>query len=521
MAAMLLNRHTSPRILSKLSQSLRWVSTLAAVGFLSMPPSLLADDAALLKLFEILKAKGSISQEEYDQLVEVAKASKTSSAPAPAAPVVAEKPAPADVEERMDRLERRMDEREAELKVIDNRIAESKKSLAELDKLSAETPKALMEKMLDGKWYENLAFRGYAQFRFTSLFGDSNPSLNVPNDRTVSDAESFGIRRGRVVLSGDATDHLYVYAQTDFNGSSGTGDFVLAMRDFYADISLDPAKEFRFRVGQSKVPFGFVNMQSSQNRAAMERPDALNSAVEGERDIGAYFMWAPKEKRDLLKKLVKDGLKGSGDYGVFAIGAYSGQGLNRSDQNGQPHVVARLSYPFELDNGQIMEVGVQGYTGTFVPTTAAIPGVGTPVAPNRGVKDERVALSYILYPKPFGIEAEWAWGRGPQLSDDMTTIGEESLSGGYVQASYLHKNKYGTWLPFTRYNHYEGGRKFGRNAPWDNVQEVDLGLEWSPVPELELTLMYTHTFERTNTALAPYNEVRGADRLGIQLQWNF
>lgn len=414
-----------------------------------------------------------------------------------------------------------MDEREAELKVIDNRIAESKKSLAELDKLSAETPQALMEKMMDGKWYENLSFRGYAQFRFTSLFGDSRPPVNVPNDRTVSDTESFGIRRGRIILSGDATDHLYIYAQSDFNGSSGSGDFVLAMRDLYADISLDPAKEFRFRVGQSKVPFGFTNLQSSQNRAALERVDAINSAAEGERDIGAYFMWAPKEKRDLFKRLVKDGLKGSGDYGVFAIGAYSGQGLNRSDQNGQPHVVARLAYPFELDNGQIMEVGIQGYTGTFVPTTANIPGVGTPVAPNRGVKDERVALTYILYPKPFGIEAEWAWGRGPQLSDDMLTIGEESLSGGYVQASYLHKNKYGTWLPFTRYNHYEGGRKFGRNAPWDNVQEVDFGLEWSPVPEVELTFMYTHTFERTNTAVAPYNEVRGADRLGIQLQWNF
>ena len=243
--------------------------------------------------------------------------------------------------------------------------------------------------------------------------------------------------------------------------------------------------------------------------------------MEGERDIGAFFYWAPKEKRELFKKLVKDGLKGSGDYGVFGIGAYTGQGINRSDLNSQTHFVSRFSYPFALKNGQIMELGVQGYTGNFVPSVGAIPGFGTPVLPNEALTDERVALSFILYPQPFGIEAEWAWGRGPQLTDDMSRIGIESLSGGYVMANYRHKNRYGVWHPFVRYNHYEGGRKFGRNAPWDNVSELDFGLEWSPVPELELTLMYTHTFERTNTAVAPYNEVGDADRLGLQLQWNF
>src|SRR3712207_8809216 len=53
----------------------------------------------------------------------------------------------------------------------------------------------------------------------------------------------------------------------------------------FRSIAIDDAKEHRFRVGQSKVPFGWVNLQSSQNRAPLERPDALNQAVEGERDI--------------------------------------------------------------------------------------------------------------------------------------------------------------------------------------------------------------------------------------------
>lgn len=509
-------------VLSNLSRAAKAALVVCLLGVLSLPTPALADNAALLKLFEILKAKGSISQEEYDQLVAVAEASKPAPTPAAATPPA---PAAAPTVARLDEIEQRLEESEAEMQALDARIAESKKSLAALDKLSSESPKELMDKMLDGKWYENLSLRGYAQFRYTGVFGDAGGDLRVPNDRSVSDTESFLIRRGRLVVSGDVTDHLYLYAQTDFAGSTGSGDYALQMRDLYADIALDADKEFRFRVGQSKVPYGFVNMQSSQNRAAMERPDALNSAVEGERDIGAFFYWAPKEKRDLFKKLVKDGLKGSGDYGVFGLGAYSGQGLNRGDKNGQPHYVARFAYPVEFKNGQIMEFGVQGYTGNFVPNTDKITVDGatfTPTAPQaHGLTDQRMALTYVLYPQPFGIEAEWTWGRGPQLEDDFRSIGVDTLSGGYVQASYRHKDGQASWLPFVRYNHYEGGRKFGTNAPWDNVREVDIGLEWSPRPELELTLMYTHTFQRTNTSSAPYADVEDADRLGLQLQWNF
>jgi hypothetical protein len=79
-------------------------------------------------------------------------------------------------------------------------------------------------------------------------------------------------------------------------------------------------KEFRLRVGQSKVPFGFENLQSSQNRLTLDRNDALNSAVANERDLGAFFYWAPSKIRERFAMLVKDGYKGSGDYGVFAFG---------------------------------------------------------------------------------------------------------------------------------------------------------------------------------------------------------
>jgi hypothetical protein len=57
----------------------------------------------------------------------------------------------------------------------------------------------------------------------------------------------------------------------------------------------------------------------------LDRNDALNSAVANERDLGAFFYWAPSKIRERFAMLVKDGYKGSGDYGVFAFGVYNGQ----------------------------------------------------------------------------------------------------------------------------------------------------------------------------------------------------
>jgi hypothetical protein len=88
------------------------------------------------------------------------------------------------------------------------------------------------------------------------------------------------------------------------------------------------------RVGQSKVLFGFENLQSSQNRLTLDRNDALNSAVANERDLGVLLL-APSKIRERFAMLVKDGYKGSGDYGVFAFGV-QWSNLHRTEGNRNP-----------------------------------------------------------------------------------------------------------------------------------------------------------------------------------------
>jgi hypothetical protein len=61
--------------------------------------------------------------------------------------------------------------------------------------------------------------------------------------------------------------------------------------------------------------------------------------------------------------LVKDGYKGSGDYGVFAFECTMVK-PNRTEGNRNLHVVTRVSYPFVIGS-QIIEPGIQAYTGKW------------------------------------------------------------------------------------------------------------------------------------------------------------
>ncbi len=389
------------------------------------------------------------------------------------------------------------------------------------------------------KWYDRLSIRGYAQFRYNAtLFeeDDSAPAQHT-GDRSVGNNQSFLIRRARLILSGDVSDHMYVYIQPDFAstppGSTDANQFA-QIRDWYGDLYIDEEKVYRFRIGQSKIPFGWENLQSSSNRLALDRSDSLNSAVRNERDLGLFFYWTPEEAQDLFKEVLDEGLKGSGNYGVFALGVHNGQGGSLSEQNDNLHVVSRLAYPFKRDDGQIVEVGIQGYTGKYTVLSSPIQalGIGPSVRPlgtletgNRpGIRDERLAGTLVWYPQPFGFQAEWNVGRGPGLNDAQTEVIERSLTGGYAMVMYRHETEcYGTLFPFAKFNYFRGGYKPERNSPFSEITEWEAGLEWQFNPQMELVTQYTITDRTNTTAMATgesYRQFEG-HLLRMQFQINY
>jgi hypothetical protein len=375
------------------------------------------------------------------------------------------------------------------------------------------------KKEVKKQWFETFSIRGYMQVRYNRLL-ETNPQLKCEQcDRSMGEGGGFFVRRMRIIFSGNVGERVYFYVQPDFASSaSATGLHFGQIRDMYVDVSLDKKKEFRFRIGQSKVPYGFENMQSSQNRLPLDRNDALNSALSNERDLGVFFYYAPEKIRTLFVSLVADGLKGSGDYGVLGIGAYNGQTANRPEQNNSPHVVARLTYPFQLKNGQIIEPSIQAYTGKYVlPTDLRSTGVkGTT---DFSYNDRRVAGTFVLYPKPFGILAEYNVGTGPEFNKVTKTVENQPLKGGFVTASYMLKQKQ-IFIPFVRGHYYEGGKKHELDARSYRVKELELGCEWQPNKNFELVTMYTISERRFEDFRLQENLQKG-NLLRIQAQLNF
>lgn len=441
-----------------------------------------------------------------------------------------EKEAMADSKEKS--LEERLEELEKSYKK--DKDAAAKKKEEEAAKKAADAKK-------DKKWYEKYTIRGYAQVRYNEVL--STDEFSAPpqyvGDRSVSDNQTFLLRRARLILSGDVSEHLGIYLQPDFASTpdgSTSGIHFAQIRDWYGDIYLEKTKEHRVRVGQSKIPYGWENLQSSSNRLVLDRNDALNSAVRNERDFGAIYYWTPVAAQDFFTSVMDKGLKGSGNYGVFGFGAYSGQGGSLAEQNDNVHIVSRLTLPMEFCNGQCAEVGMQGYTGRYVVAGSNIRplGVGASTIPlgtldrgdRRGIQDERLAWTGVWYPQPLGFQTEWTVGRGPALDETQTIVGERALYGGYAMTMYQYKtNCHGTVIPFLRWNYFKGGYKSERNAPFSFVDEWEVGVEWQFNKQLELVTQYTMT-DRTNTnaintaGVTSYQQFDG-DMLRFQLQFSY
>ena len=386
-------------------------------------------------------------------------------------------------------------------------------ALAQQDRPSSQNPPPT------SKWYDNISIRGYMQIRYNRLL-ETNENLGCEScDRSWGKDGGFFIRRMRVIIYGQIFKNVYLYIQPDFASSASTDRLHFGqLRDAYFDVGVDADNEYRFRIGQSKVPYGFENMQSSQNRLPLDRNDAFNSAVSNERDLGLFFYWAPKKKRKLLASLVSDGLKGSGDYGLFAFGAYNGQTANSPELNNQPHIISRFTYPFELKK-QILEIGIQGYTGKYVIPRANL-SAGVKANADLNYLDQRLGASVTLYPKPFGIQAEYTVGKGPEFNKQTDSIEVRSLHGGYITGSYYLKFNKQTLIPFARYQYYNGGKKHERDARSYRVNDLEIGAEWQASKNFELVLNYTIARRRYEDFLKQENFQTG-NLLRVQAQVNF
>lgn len=381
-------------------------------------------------------------------------------------------------------------------------------------------------------WYEKIMLRGYTQLRMNEIIsGPKSAPSGVSRLRSVQDAGinengNFSIRRARLIVQGDLSDRVSLYMQGDLasavSNQSGTErrENFFQMRDAYADVFLDKAKTLRLRFGQSKVPFGWENMQSSSNRIPLDRTDAINAPVPGERDLGAVAYYTPVKIQKIWDALTADGQKLFGNYGAFGVGVFNGQGTNRTERSGGLMTVAMMSIPLKLDGlggifeGQVAEFGGAAMRNQFRPEVRS-GGVST-----LAYRDDHVAVHGMIYPKPFGIQAEWTWGKGPQWDPALGEIVSKRATGGYVMGMVRAAHTpVGQIIPFVRWQHYRGGWKAAINAPRLETDETEMGVEWLPLKELEVTVSYANV-KRNEADERRAGRAQG-DIVRAQVQWNY
>ena len=379
-------------------------------------------------------------------------------------------------------------------------------------------------------WYEKLRLRGYTQMRFNQIVsGDATAPAGVSrlrsiHDSGINDNSNFTFRRMRLVLQGDLNDHVSLYFQPDFaaavsNQSVGERrEGSVSLRDMYADVFPFDDKSFRVRLGQSKVPYGWENMQSSSQRLALDRTDGINSAASGERDIGIVAYYTPPRVQAIWDRLGKDGQKLFGNYGAFGFGAFNGQGLNRTEGNDGVMLVGLATWPFELDglglDGQVFEIG-----GSVMHNRIR-PEIRTGGLSAASFKDQRVNVHAILYPQPIGLQAEWNWGDGPEFIPASGQIEERPLNGGYVQLmGKFDETPIGPINPFARWQYYRGGFKAAVNSPRLETEELELGIEFQVDPALEITTTYGFA-SRKEADERRLGQAEG-QIARVQVQWNY
>ena len=342
-------------------------------------------------------------------------------------------------------------------------------SKAQQIKDNAQTAADTVQPAAKPKWYETTKVSGYGQAR--AIWHPDPPAGEVSTD--------FLIRRARIKVNASPSKRSRVQLQVALDEGN------IQVRDAWLEYDLQSGGEWRARLGQQKIPFGFENPQSSSRRGPLERAEITRRGPGAGRDVGVVLMWTPERDQELFAHAKKHEL-GTGDYGTVSVGIYNGQGTVAEENEGK-HVSVRVAKPFMLGD-RYAEAGASYFGGNFHSNAAGM-----------SLDDELWGGYFYLPPRPVGIQGGYYDGE---------------TEGGDVDGFYAM----GLWRPcekglaFVRYDEYDGPRR-GRGL--GNVYDRDrwtAGYAHHVSSNTELTL----EFEHSETAAAG-----DSDTVGLQVQTTY
>ncbi|GBL38794.1 hypothetical protein EMGBD2_00520 [Nitrospirota bacterium] len=390
-------------------------------------------------------------------------------------------------------------------------------------------------------WYERMRIQGFAQ-TLMSFYNNGKGDISLSDSKavvskgvgTTGGGQKMYFRRIRMPISGQPSERLFFFLQPAFEGDGFDTSNKFNLVDAFADYMLTKDQTWRLRFGLQRTLVGFDTLRTSSQRQELDRHESIQSSAPGERDMGITLFYTTPESKARYQTLTQYH-NGPGDYGNIAFQMYNGQGRNQVDYNKNKHFAGKVSYPFELPNGRLIDVGAHAYTGLWDATGVTSMTSGATRCSHSissdgycTIKDSRLSAYLWTPPQPWGIMAEGVVGRGPERGADGL-LKEASLYGGYIQGNYTWRySDTGLITPYVRYGEYYGGSKHSTSGANYDTRNVNAGLVWEPDTHWRFVAEYlfkhgtnaaSSTADESALTWGQSQQVFNMQMLRIQAQW--
>lgn len=335
-------------------------------------------------------------------------------------------------------------------------------------------------------------------------------AIDVDNDGLESFSPGFGddegsgteLRRARLGFQGKVYDWSYKF-EADFAGGSAS------IKDAYVGYgnSFGSGTKWGLKLGQSHIAFGYNTKASSKYMSFIDRPFFGDSSISPARESGITGQINAKDFRWLLAASATRGAISGGE----------------TDRNDKDTFAVRGSFvPLMQDEKHMLQIGAGYLTAgngddgfdyeqrlvSHIPSVAATNGISTEVTDFDGANAFTVDALGIY--GPFHALAEYV-----DFTAESNSNSDQEFKGYAVEAGYFltgesykwskgynsgvsPKSAYGAWQLVARFESMETEELIGGSVETgDEVDKVTFGVNYIPRKNIRLMLNYDQVTDLT------------------------
>jgi phosphate-selective porin OprO/OprP len=401
----------------------------ALFGAATLPAQ--ANNDAMMDLLQVLRDKGTISNDDYKLLTNAAAADKEM--------------AEADKEE----LKKEVETATANMPVI-------------------ETDGKLVVSDRDGNW----SFQPIGRVMWDAISVDND---GLYDGTAISDNEGRGteLRRARLGFEGDIYDWSYKF-EADFAGGDAS------IKDAYVGYgnSLTDSTKWGVKLGQSHIAFGYNTKASSKYMSFIDRPFYADSSISPARESGAVFQINDKDYRWLLATSFTSGEIEDGETDIDDADSWAVRGSFVPFMQDEKHMLQVGAGYLTRGNGD--DTSVAGYDGSSA-FTADVLGIYGPF---------HALAEYVDYTAESSVNSDQDF-TGYSVEAGYFLTGESYKWKKGYNSGVSPKSAYGAWQLVARFENIETeGLVGGSMQTEDEADKYTLGINYIPRKNIRLMLNY-------------------------------